>query len=284
MGIGTEVIVVRYGELSLKGQNRGFFERQLVTNLKKTLQRYVLDSTPLIKHVRGRIFIYGLSPSHAHFLQLVFGIVSYSPALEVSIDQIYSAMNPFLSNKHFSTFRVSVDRLDKSLTKTSPEWERELGAYIVKEFNTKVSLKNFDLEVTVEFFDKKCYLFTERYPCLGGLPVGVGGRVAVLLENEASLAAAWLMLKRGCEIILFGKCHGLDVLQRYCPSELKYISSSDLNLLKTLDVEAVVVNDTLNYIRKLDYEGLVLRPLIGYTDQEIHALLERIKEKLPISS
>ena len=281
----SQVIVVRYGELSLKGNNRGLFEQQLVRNIHAAFKAE--NSTAQVKRVRGRILITDFKSEHQNnalkSLRTIFGIVSYSHTIEVesSTESVHDVLPELLSQRLFSTFRVSVARLDKTIAKTSQEWERELGAYIVTQFQKKVSLKNFDVKVCVELFNNKAYVFTERFQGCGGLPVGVSERVAVLLDDQYSFFAAWLMLKRGCMVLLMKTArftfsqHLLQNLQLYCPFPLSIKEMRSIDGCGALSVEAFVVSETLQTLKDHDVKSLILRPLVGYTQDQLDEKIEK---------
>ena len=151
------------------------------------------------------------------------------------------------------TFRISCKRADK-VFKTSPEIERELGAYIVEKTNAKVKLKNPDTEIFVEIFNNHAHLYNKKHKCLGGLPVGIQGTVGLLLQDETSMEAGIKLMKRGCSLILIGEGE-IDRLKEY-----EY--GFRLRFGEESEVFALAVNDTINSIKDYNKEKLILRPLI----------------------
>lgn len=191
-----KVVIIRYSEIGLKGNNRIVFEKKLISNIKDCLKKNKVKYKK-IERLRGRIVIF--TEEKLNCLKYVFGISSFSTALviEPEINEIEKAVSKLIENKKFSSFRVSAQRLNKNFSLTSPEIERTIGSFICEKFSKKVSLKNFDLEVGIEILDY-AYIFTERVKGLNGLPVGVEGKVISLIEDENSLLASLLMMKRGC--------------------------------------------------------------------------------------
>src|SRR3989338_3095217 len=107
------------------------------------------------------------------------------------------------------TFRVTANCLTQC-DLTSQKMNEEVGGYIVDKTKAKVSLKNPDINIGIEVFNKKAYLFTEKKRGPGGLPIGTQGLVAVLLEDKDSIKAAMLMMKRGCVVVLINSGKDID--------------------------------------------------------------------------
>lgn len=247
-------IIVRYGEIALKGANRAEFEKQLVKNIKACLKVNHV-SFGGIKRVRGRVLVY--SNDDCGCLAHVFGIVSFSPALETEaeMEKIKQEAVKIYSK---GSFKVAAHRLEKLLG-TSIEMNTEIGAFIAENRNAKVDLKNPDVEIGIELFNGKAYVFNKTIKGPGGLPVGVTGKVAVIVEDKNAVKAALLMMKRGCTVVLVKKAD-IDLKEIE-----KYAYGFRLEIVDEIpkDAEAVVVSDTLETLKKRDFKVPVLRPLIG---------------------
>ncbi len=197
-----DLILIRYGEIALKGANRRRFERTLEENIRAFLKKEGISFRG-VSSKRSRIFIY--SPSNLPDLSKVLGIVSYSPAWEFSSLQ---EVKEFLKQqeeifKNASSFRITASRADKNYPLTSPEIERELGSVVYEKFSLPVNLKEPQVNVGVEYIDEFFYVYFEKIPGWGGLPVGVSGKLVALLSGGLdSPVAAFLMMKRGAELIL----------------------------------------------------------------------------------
>jgi tRNA uracil 4-sulfurtransferase len=260
--------IVRYGEIYLKGKNRGFFEKQLIRNIKDCFSKNSVKYSG-ISRLRGRIIVY--SGENCECLKSVFGIVSISPALEANAD-INDIQNASLGFYTSGSFRISAKILGSMDSYTSQKINEVVGAYIVAKTAAKVSLKDYAVNIGIEIINKKAYIFNEKVDCLGGLPVGVSGHVHVLLENKYSLFAAYLMMKRGCRLTVI-KLNDIDynVLG-------KYHSGSKIKIVDKVPDKAdfVVVSDTADNIRKYEFE--LLRPLIAYSqswlDRNMDAVLK----------
>ncbi len=197
-----DLILVRYGEISLKGANRAKFERTLEENIRAYLKREGISFSG-VSRKRSRIFIF--NPSSVPNLSEVLGVVSYSPAWEfASLEEVKDFLRAQEGIfKNASSFRITASRADKNYPLTSPEIERELGAVVHETFSTPVDLKNPQVNVGVDYIDEFFYLYFEKIPGWGGLPVGVSGKLVVLLSGGIdSPVAAFLMMKRGAELIL----------------------------------------------------------------------------------
>lgn len=248
-----DVFIIRYGEIALKGRNRVQFEEMLVKNIKLCLKYNKIAFSHVIR-AWGRIIVY--SNEDCRCLSKVYGIVSVSPAVETEID-IGKIKEEALKHYTKGSFRVSSQRMEKTLG-TSLEMNKDIGAYIVEKTNAKVSLKNPDVDIGVEIVNRKAYILNERINGAGGIPAGITGIVAVLVEDRNAIKAARLMMKRGCNVVFINKAN--------IPSEDLEKEMNGLRLKITKSVpkyaEAVVVSDTLSSFKQRDYNVPVLRPLI----------------------
>jgi thiamine biosynthesis protein ThiI len=199
-------IAVHYGELGLKGKNRPFFEKRLAKNIRAILA----DVGPVLtKRFWGRLLV--TLPPSASFdevrekLSPVFGISYFAPVHVVPCD--LEAIEPIALDEARrailigQSFKVDVHRGDKRFPLTSPEIARRLGQRIGEELNAPVDLRSPDVTIYVNIQAEHAYVFAQKIRGAGGLPVGVTGRVIVLLSGGIdSPAAAHLMLKRGCKV------------------------------------------------------------------------------------
>lgn len=260
-----QVWLVRYGEIFLKGKNRSMFEKKLVSNIKDCLKKNKISFNKIL-HISNRVLVY--SNVDCSCIKYVFGITSISKAYE--INQEINAMNETaLKLYKKGSFRISAQRLEKKFKHTSNQINKIVGAFIVKNKKAKVSLENPGTNIGIELFNNNAYIFNEKINCLGGLPVGVEGKVALILEDKNSLIAGILMLKRGCSIVLVEK-KKID-----CSLLKKFCYGFDLKSATAIpkDAKAIVVNDTLDGIKKRNFAKTVFRPLIGYKKEELEKWL-----------
>ena len=266
-----KVILARYGEIALKGKNRINFENKLKDNIKRSVECSV-------KKTSGRFVIYPEDTAKAvSKLKKIFGLVSISIAEEVDVDmdKIKEECLNQTRGRKFDTFRISVQRSLKKL-RPSPELEKEIGAHIVEKTAKRVKLKNPDLEISVEVSDM-AYVFSEKMPCVGGIPAGIEGRVALLIENRESILAGLLAMKRGCDIVPVAiKNINTGMLREYgCHREIiniKKISEIEAIAEKN-NCKAIVVGQQLKDIKEIPVSLPVLRPLVGISPEKAGQIL-----------
>ena len=200
-----DIILVRYGELSLKSAYvRNYFESTLVRNIKKALaQENILYR---ITKERGRIYLSTTEISKSCLvLSRIFGIVSFSPAVQTTskiedISKVALQLTKNIITKEKS-FAIRSTRVGTH-TFSSQQVAIQVGNDIVKATQVKVDLTHPDVELFIEIRDKKSFLFTEKIKGVGGLPLGTQGKILVLVENPSSLLAAWYLMRRGCNVII----------------------------------------------------------------------------------
>ena len=204
-----EVILIKNGELALKGMNRASFEDVLIKNIKRKLKD--LGDIKVVK-AQSTIAIEPCDDSFdmneaAERMACVFGIVGFSRAAVAKKDMadIMSTAVTYLEDelRCARTFKVEAKRSDKSFPLKSPEICRDTGAHILENYpHLTVDVKNPDVVVTVEVRDINAYVRGTQQKGAGGMPVGTGGRGAILISGGIdSPVAAWMMAKRGLELV-----------------------------------------------------------------------------------
>ncbi len=200
-----DLIIARYGEIGIKSPKiRSRFERKLVKNIKATFECEV-------ERNQGRIYIFPKDFKEGiEKLNRVFGVVSYSPATSTKAN--YESIDETLGQ--YTRELISEGLLDEN-TKfaikcrrvgthefTSQEMAAHCGGVVRNVVLAPVDLTNPDLTIFVEIRDDDAYIFHEKIRGPGGLPLGTQGKVVVLLSSGIdSPVAAYLMMKRGCEVI-----------------------------------------------------------------------------------
>ncbi|WP_258084018.1 tRNA uracil 4-sulfurtransferase ThiI [Thermococcus thermotolerans] len=205
------VVIVRYGEIGTKSrQTRRWFENILMNNIREALLSEGIDFKKVeAKH--GRVLVKTNKAREAvDVLRRVFGIVSLSPAMEIDaeLDKINrTALKLFRRKKRElglerPHFRVTARRITKEFPLKSPEVQAKVGEYILENEESEVDLHSYDIEVGVELMEGKAYVFVDKIRAWGGLPIGTQGKVVALLSGGIdSPVAAFLMMKRGVEVI-----------------------------------------------------------------------------------
>ena len=195
-----EVILIRYGEIFLKGKNYAFFENTLFKNIKRRFKGINLT----LEKISGRFLISNFVDQDKELiiskLKTVFGIVSISLAYEVdtSLENISEVCNSI--NITEPSFKVETKRADKTFRLKSFELSAKMGEIILKNnVNTKVDVHTPKQIIFIEVRQNlKTYIFYNKITCLGGMPVGTSGKAMLLLSGGIdSSVAGFLMAKRG---------------------------------------------------------------------------------------
>ena len=199
----NKTLIVRYGEIYLKGKNKSYFESSLVHNIKIAL--YGINYS--ILRAQNRIVIEKYSekdePKIMDILKRVFGIHSVSPALEIKTDFDEIIKNSVLLSNDTGTFRVTVKRADKKFPYSSMELAKAVGGAILDEKpNLKVDLHNPQHELFIDIRENGLtYIFYDKIICAGGMPIGTAGKGMVLLSGGIdSPVAAYMIAKRGLSL------------------------------------------------------------------------------------
>jgi len=261
-------IIIRYAEIALKGGNRIAFEKRLGQNIRDCFKKNKKELKQVVR-IRGRIYIETNQkcPKLAH----VFGISSFSNAtkLEFDIDHIKKTIDRMLP-KDYTTFRMSAHRINKVVPMNSQEINIALGQYIVDKYQKKVKLKGWDLDVGVEIHGKDAYVYMDRTPGPGGLPLGVNGRAVALIENKWSQLAAWYLMRRGVAVIPVSKKKtDITIIMKYSYGTKPRLEIGDASeFAKSQGIDAIITGRTLSDFKRGDDDLLYLEPLIGLGDVE----------------
>lgn len=194
-----------YGELSLKGKNRGQFERMLRNRIHKSLNGYnhelVDDLSKLYVIVDNNDM-----DEVVEKLKKIFGVVGLNPSARVNREdeEIKAKVLEFANYSYEQgarTFKIGVNRSNKGFEKKSMDYARELGAHVlINSPFEKVQMKNPDVQINIDI-RKDVYVYTERIKTYGGLPIGSTGKGLVLLSGGIdSPVASFMMAKRGMRI------------------------------------------------------------------------------------
>lgn len=200
----ADIILLKYGEISLKGLNRPMFEKQLLANVAKALAPLGKFS---IRKSQSTVYVEPLGDdidmqAATERLSKVFGIVNICPAArcQKTIEDIERTTLECLSQIDLNgkTFKVEAKREDKQFPMNSPQLCRHMGAVILKNTGgLSVDVHNPDILVQIEI-RKEAFIFTQKVSGAGGMPVGTAGRAALLLSGGIdSPVAGWMISKRG---------------------------------------------------------------------------------------
>lgn len=199
-----EIILIKNGELALKGLNRSTFEDMLMGNIRRRLKGL---GDFEVKKSQSTIMV---EPGEAFDLEeaclrvgKIFGIAGYSRAAEApkEMDWMLAAAAEYLAPVLGSirTFKVEAKRSDKQFPLNSPQICAQMGGYLLRRFpNLSVDVRQPDFIVNIEVRDHWCYIHGPQIRGAGGMPTGSSGRGAVLISGGIdSPVAAWMMAKRG---------------------------------------------------------------------------------------
>jgi adenylyl- and sulfurtransferase ThiI len=273
--MGYNTILLRPGEIFLKGKNRNLFENKLVSNIKKIA---FIDQ---VKKLRGR-FIVDYFDNH-NLLKNVFGLTSYSLAIKIDrdVEEIKKEALKLLQSecKSQKTFRVETKRSDKSFPIKSPELSISVGKFIEENSNFEFKFKNQDITLHIEINQSGVYLFIEKIDCFGGLPTGVEGKVFLLVENKFSILAGLMFMKRGCFVVPVAYSEkDISLLQKFYPQEIKLKIVKDFSAFQKFSedyhLDALVVGDNFETKKEYQTDLLIFRPLIAFSGEEIEEKLE----------
>lgn len=198
-----KVIIVRYCEIHLKGNNRGFFERVFAENMEKALK----GVKHVIKKQSGRYVIEDFADSETEYIEnkikKVFGVHTLSIALKVntSLDEIFEAVKAF--DPKTGTFKIETHRADKTFPLNSMQIGAEMGGRLL-DFNNnlRVDVHNPKTIIGIDLRENRTTLvFSDMTEGVGGMPVGTAGKGMLLISGGIdSPVAGYMMAKRGMKI------------------------------------------------------------------------------------
>ncbi len=203
-----EIILLKYGEIALKGLNKSSFESIMIKNIKYRLKKIGKFS---VTKAQSTVYV---EPEEQNIdltetvekLKKIFGIASICRVCvcEKDFGDICTQSAEYLSEilPYAKTFKVTAKRADKAFPMKSPEICNQLGGKLLERFpNLKVDVKNPEITVTVEIRDTNAYVHAENIKGAGGLPVGTSGNALLLLSGGIdSPVAGYMMAKRGIHI------------------------------------------------------------------------------------
>jgi len=201
------LILVRYGEVGLKGKNRRYFENKLMRRMEQALKGLPLRG---IHRTYGRLYVTmdGEVEEALHRLSHVFGLVAASPAQSAALDleeiKVAAVQNmQRAAAEGYTTFKVETRRPNKAFPIKSPEVNREVGAEILRQVpNLTVDVHSPEVTLRIEVREERAYIYWQELSGPGGLPLGVSGRSVLLLSGGIdSPVAGWMAMSRGLEIV-----------------------------------------------------------------------------------
>lgn len=203
-----EIILIKNGELALKGLNRRTFEDMLIKNMRRRLEpagkfKFTVAQSTIVAEPEDGADI----EEAVERMEKIFGIAGFSraAAVEKDMETILRSAEEYLAPLLLTarTFKVEAKRADKKFPLKSPEICAETGGYLLRKFpHLSVDVHNPDVTVNVEIRDNHAYIHANQIKGAGGMPTGSAGKAALLISGGIdSPVAGYMMAKRGLELI-----------------------------------------------------------------------------------
>jgi len=263
-------VLVRYHEVALKKGNRPYFVELLKRNLVSSASGLGLAEISVLPGRLLMVFDDKVEREElCRRLRAVFGVANFSfvertaPDLESLKARILDSLN----GKQFASFRIETKRADKAFPLTSPEINREVGAFVKARSGARVDLENAELTVAIEILPRAAFFGFDKIAGAGGLPVGASGRVISLISGGIdSPVAAYRMMQRGCRLI-FTHFHSSPYLDKTSQEKVRelvrllthYQFSSRLYLIPFGEIQRQIVAAVLRPLRVVLYRRMMMR-------------------------
>jgi thiamine biosynthesis protein ThiI len=265
-----EILIHYAGEVGIKGKNRPFFEKKLLDNIRSSIRKIGFKK---LKRSYRYISIEPEDGSNIETIsQLLKNIpgISYFSISEVAnldIEEIKETALNLAKHLNSKTFCVTTKRSNKNFPLDSQKVNEIVGDYLTKTINLKVNLENHDSVIYIEITQDKAYLYTKKIQGLGGLPVGVTGKLVSLISGGIdSPVATFRMMKRGCSLVLlhffnYSK-HSQDVKNKIIDlSKIlsKFQFKTKLYLINFKDIQQEIVKEIPPEFRMIVYRRLMFK-------------------------
>ncbi len=267
----NNVILIHYSEIALKGKNRKFFENKLIQNIKAHLK--IVGNFNILK-LHDRILVNIDSniqiTSYLNALNKVFGIANFALTYPTKLDlkEIREQALELAKKEKFQTFAIRAERSNKKFKYKSPEIEKQLGAYILKELpDKKVNLTKPNLTIYIEIIEKQALTYTKKIKGPSGLPTSSSGKIISLISGGIdSPVASYLLMKRGCQVI-FTHFHSYPQTSQESISQVKklvkilnqYQLNSKLYLIPLLNIQKQIIANCPQKLRVILYRRMMIR-------------------------
>jgi len=266
-------VICHYSEIGLKGNNRDFFEKKLVSNIKQVVKGEV-------RRISGRLLIELEETDKEEVeekLKNIPGIAYFAfvYSCEQDIDAIKNKAVEVLKEKEFNSFRITTKRSNKRFEFTSQEVSEKVGAKVVEAYDKKVDLEDYDLNLRIEIVEDYAFIYFEKIKGVGGLPVGVSGKVISLLSGGIdSPVASYYAMKRGAELVYihfssypFTEQKSVEKAEKIVDELNKFQINSKLYIVPFSDIQQQILTNCEGSFRVILYRRFMLR------------IAERIAEK-----
>jgi thiamine biosynthesis protein ThiI len=263
-------IVLHYDEIGLKANNRGYFEKLLIENVRSKLGESMQSAVRECGQIALTLAPDAEVEQVMDVLRRIPGIANLASALRVDSDLavLEAAAVELAKTQTFQTFKIRTRRHDKGVPLRSMEVNRVLGAAVLAAMPEKtVRMDSPDLALRVEIAGRHSYLSMARQPGVGGLPTNSKQKVVALLSGGMdSPVAAYLMMKRGCEVILthYQNQNQLtssveDKILRLAEQLARYQRRTRLFIIPFEELQKDIIKAVPGPLRMLVYRRVMLR-------------------------
>lgn len=265
------LIIGRFSEIATKSPPvRKRLIRILVKNVKEAMLKNKIKAKVYAKYDRVFIETNEIKKS-IKILTHIFGLVSVSPAIKIKLsdlDEVIKKYSFLAKNKKFAVRvrRVGIHDF------TSKEMEAKLGDLIIKNARAKVDLKKPNITFFLDIRNEEVYLFFKIIKCPGGMPVGSEQKVFCEIKNKRDMVASWLMLKKGCKLVILPKI-SIKPLNKWLYGYHKIIKKGEEVFYSNLPI---VSGNTLSqgFIKT---DKIVFYPIFCLKNNEIEKIYKKIK-------
>lgn len=270
-------ILIHYGEIALKGDNRDYFEEKLVENLRVALDGLSFER---IRRLYGRILVElrktdrSQLPEYRKRADRVFGIANYAfvRTCPRDLDTVKEVAWELARGEDFDSFEVASRRSDKSYRLNSVEINERVGAHLQQRYEEEGSPREVDLEkpdftVFLEVTSDKIFVYKKKISGPGGLPTGTAGKVVGLISAGIdSPVASWQMMKRGSEIV-FVHFHSFPRTDRASQENVREVvevlsswqGRTKLYLVNIRSIQRKIITEAPKRLRIIFYRRTMLK-------------------------
>lgn len=286
------VLVIHYSEIGTKGDNRNLFEQRLVHNVKERLRSVISG----VQREYGRIVAIlppdaGDEERRQEIHKKIFERMQFLPGVAffafarrspLDIDAMKRISIELLTPTSFATFKVDAKRSNKGFPLTSQDVANALGDHIRTTLKKTVNLTKPEQKLFVEIGEKNAYLFTEKHHGIGGLPVGISGKVIASLSGGIdSPVASYLMMKRGCKVVfvhIYNETVSAQNGKEKISDLVKMLASlqgrSRLYIIPFGELQRIIIATCPPKYRMILYRRFMMRILNSIAEQErAHAIV-----------
>jgi tRNA uracil 4-sulfurtransferase len=265
----TDKLLLRYSEIILKGKNRGFFEDRLLGNIHAAIEPFGSFKISRLGSTFKVTAEQAIEENLIKRLQQVYGLANIMPVFP-SLPTMDALTEDILTTVPFNgikSFAVRARRVNTNIALSSRDVNYTLGDAIREKFNLKVDLDSPELTVYIEMIQKEVLFFWKKYQGACGLPVGVSGKVIVLLSGGIdSPVASSLMASRGClpiylhfHSVPYTKRASIDKVHELVQKLKAWNQSGQIYLVPFADLQREIVTKCPEPLRVILYRRFMMR-------------------------